>query len=268
MFRHRRRPNIDSVFQLPSFSHERRVLGAGEIVPFEADALAWLDAFSLVEDGLTNGAPVPAWTSRFNSATASASQSGSSAIPSFSTDVDGTGKPGVVFDGIGNYLTLGNAWKLAYTTSWTQYIVVRRSSNATKAITGWSVGTGGSYLYQFVSSVGNVAHNYSVASTFSLNITSPSFTTGARKIMTVTSPAGGGYSVHTNADQAFTTGSKGTTISATQPLMGARWATGGLVPEFFLQGTIQCSLAYGVAHDTAQRTAVLAFLADRYGVTL
>jgi hypothetical protein len=180
--------------------------------------------------------------------------------------VDATGTPGVVFDGLAHFLELGNAWKLGHTTSWTHYIVVRRSSNATKAITGWSVGTGGSYLYQFVSSVGNLAHNYSVASTFSGNITSPTFLTNTRKIITVTSPAGGGYSVHTNATQAFTTGSKGTTVSTTQPLLGARWATGGLTQELWLQGTIQSVLAYSVAHDATERTAVLAFLEARYAV--
>jgi hypothetical protein len=238
---------------------------AGELVPYEADAIAWLDAFSLLDDGLVNSDPVSAWTSRINAATASASQSGVGAIPSFATNVDGTGKPGVVFDGVGNYLTLGNTWKLGHTTNWTQYIVVRRSSALTKAIGGWSAGTGGTYLFQFVATA---SHNWTVASTFSGNLASPSFANGDRKIATVTSPAGGGFSVHVNATQAFTTGSKGTTVSTTQPILGARWATGGTATELWLQGTVQAALAYGVAHDATQRAAVLAFLADRYGVTL
>lgn len=238
---------------------------AGELVPYEADAIAWLDAFSLLDDGLVNNDPVETWTSRINPATASAGQAILAARPLLSTDVDGTGKPGVVFDGADDWFELGNAWKLGHTTSWTQYIVVRRSSTLTKAIAGWSAGTGGTYLFQFVATT---SHNWTVASTFSGNLASPSFANGDRKIAVVTSPAGGGFSVHINATQAFTTGSKGTTVSTTQAILGARWATGGTATELWLQGTVQSVLAYGVAHDATQRTAVLAFLANRYGVTL
>jgi hypothetical protein len=128
---------------------------------------------------------------------------------------------------------------------------------------GWSAGTTGSYVYNFVSTTG---HNWTVGGTFSGNITSPSFANGTRQIATVTNVSGAGYSVHLDNVQAFSTGSNGTTTSATQPLLGARWATGGLAQELWMQGTIQSVLTYGVAHDATQRAAVVAFLEARYAV--
>jgi hypothetical protein len=244
----------------------RRRLG-GEIVPYQADAVAWLDALTLVEAGLVNGDPVTAWTSRFNPLTASAAQVGVGAIPALVANVDATGKPGVSFNGSSHFMTLGDAWKLSPTANWTKYIVVRRSSTGTSAMMGWNTGTTAvGYNYNFVITGGNT-HNWTIGGTFSGNISSPTYPNGTRRVVTVTNPSASGYSVHFNAAEAYTVGSNGSTTSTAQPLLGARWATGNTAQELFLNGTIQGVLAYNAAHDATQRAAVLDFLYARYGVT-
>jgi hypothetical protein len=243
----------------------RRRLG-GEIVPYQADAIGWLDALSLVEDGLANGDPVTTWTSRFNAATASGAQSGVGAIPTFVANVDASGKPGVSFNGTSDYMILGDAWKLPPAGKYTLYLVARRSSTASTSVFSWAsttVASGGTV----VSFVSSSQTGFRVGGTASPNLAS-TWANNLRAVATLTNvDAGAGFRAHVNATEVFTTGSNGSTTSATRPLLGARWTdeveTGA---GLYLNGTIQAVLAYSTEHGATERATVHAFLYDRYGV--
>jgi hypothetical protein len=241
---------------------------AGELVPYEADAIAWLDAFSLLDDGLINGDPVETWTSRINPATGSASQAILASRPTLSTDVDATGTPGVVFDGLAHFLELGAVWKQAPSGPWTQYVVVRRSSTASSWIFGWASATRltGGFYHQMVTTTQN---NFQVGANFSGNLAT-GFSSGQRKIIALrndASPAGYNASIDDVDYYTLASSTAPGLASATSPTLSARWtdetatATG-----LRMQGTIQSVLTYGVAHDATQRTAVIAFLEARYAV--
>ena len=243
----------------------RRRLGG--LVPFQADAIGWLDAMSLVEAGLANGDPVTAWASRFNPATASASQAGVGAIPTFVANVDSSGKPGVSFNGTSHFMVLGDAWKLPSNGKYTLYTVVRRGGTASSTIVGWynqSANQVGFYVL-FLSTDRTF---YGVGTSQNNTVTTPNFALNTRKVITLTNfDAGAGLSVHINNTQGFVNASNGTQSALTSPTMGARYATSaGTTVEQFMAGTIQCVLAYSTVHTATERVAVHTFLYDRYGV--
>jgi hypothetical protein len=239
---------------------------AGELVPFEADAIAWLDSLSLLDDGLANGDPVTAWTSRINPTTASAAQSGVGLIPTLVADVDSSGKPGVSFNGTSHYMVLGDAWKLLPTSSYTTYVVVQRSSTATMLVLAWRDAAASANITQFQTTNRTI---FAVGGSASIQIITPAFNSGERKVLTLLNYASttAGFDAYINGVLGAATAPNGTgTPTTAAPLLGARFNLSFTGIEAPLAGTVQSVLAYSTEHDATARAAVLAFLYDRYGV--
>jgi hypothetical protein len=235
------------------------------LVPFESDAIAWLDAESLV-GVYANGDPVPTWTATINAANGSAAQSGVGAIPTFVANVDASGKPGISFNGSSHYMILGDAWKLPPAGQWTLYVVALRSNSAAGQIyIRWGSATIGSYAIQ-ASTSGRTL--WVVGNTSSPFITNPTFNLADRKVLLlVNRDAGTGFDRYINNVSGGSNASNGASVSAVRPLLGAQWGdeSEGSVGSFTAM-TIQAVLAYSTVHTATERAAVHAFLYDRYGV--
>jgi hypothetical protein len=236
------------------------------LVPFESDAIAWLDAFSLIDDGLVDGDPVTNWTATINPVNGSAVQTGVGLIPTLDDDVDASGKPGVVFNGSSHYLLLGDGWKLSPTSSYTTYFVVRRNLTTTGVITAFRDDATNSNIHQLQGTNGTI---FAVGGTASAAITSPTMLVGERRILSIlnfASPSSG-FRVYINGSLAGTVAANLTNMPVSTPLLGARWV-GPPFTSVQLWGamTVQSLLVYNTEHDATARATVLAFLYSRYGV--
>jgi hypothetical protein len=251
----------------------RRRLGAAPpppppppLVPFQSDAIAWLDAFQLIDDGLVDGDPVTNWTATINPVNGSAVQTGVGVIPSLSDDVDGSGKPGVVFNGSNDFMFLGDAWKLLSTQGYSIYIAVRRNAAVNRAFFAWRDDpTNNSIAGQFA---GSGRANGVVGGTVSSAGPTNLFLSGDRRIFSMVNFSAAGFDVFVNADASGGAATNATGVATLSgPILGGRLAGPGYTTlDQAMPCTVQCMLVYSTEHDAAAQTTVLNFLYNRYGV--
>jgi hypothetical protein len=245
----RRRRSVDDLSTIP--------------IPFREDIIGWLDSEDL-KGKYSDLAPVTYWPSRVNKNTASARQNAVGSIPTFSVDVDGTGKAGVLFS-TNQSLILDPDWKLPPGGEYTLYVVVKRLDSLTRSVlnAGSTTLLNAQYRMSFVSNGINCA----VGGDSSGNVTNvwplPQRAVGVIR----NRDAFAGFSVHVNGAQVFENTTNGDQTSAVRPLLGGRWTTEtetGIGQT--LNGIVQSVLVYDEAHSDTQIAEVLDFLYWRYKV--
>jgi hypothetical protein len=254
------------------------VAGGGEVAPLMPlieEAFSYLDAYKLLSEGFRTDDAVETWANALALSGGDAVQLTVAARASFQTDANGSGLPGLLFDGTDDHYELGNAWKLPKQGPWTMYFALRRNSTNTRSIATWQNASGTNntpYALNFVSA-SRTNHTYNAI--FSGNIlenvgTDPvySFAQNQRRLLTITKREDDGYSVFIDNLLLFQTDTDGVaTIPAVQPLLGARWNSTGTAKETFTQSTIMGVLGYNAAHDVSKRAAVSEYAFDRYAIT-
>jgi hypothetical protein len=246
------------------------------IVPFENEALAFLDVFNLLDQGYQNNDPIEVWNNFLGDPDGNAVQLTLASQPTFLTNANSTGIPGVLFDGLTTqHFELNDAWKVPKQGPWTMYFALRRNSTFTRAIATWSNAAANNNIAYGILHVSAARTNYNLNNVFSgnilLHVLSDSFyshITNQRRVISVTKREDNGYTVHIDNLLLFQTDADGTITTPTvSPLLGARWDSTGLAKELFLHSTMMGALLYETAHDNTKRNRLFDFLFDRYAIT-
>jgi hypothetical protein len=244
-------------------------------VPFEEEAISFLDVFKLYYDGFQFGDPIEVWENSLGDGAGNATQMTLASQPTFLLNANASQVPGVLFDGLTTqHYELGDAWKVPKEGPWTIYIALRRNNSVSRVITSWS-NTSSSNISYAAGHVSTTRTNYNINGIFSGNQPTHTLTdnfyshvTNQRRTLAITKRENNGYTVHIDNLLLYQINTDGTIITPTvAPLLGARWNAAGTEKESFLHSTVIGALLYETAHDNVKRDQVFDFLFDRYAIT-
>ena len=239
----------------------RRTLPLTTTPQFSPQSLAglvlWLDAIALAQ---ANGTPVAAWADQSGLGN-NASQGTAAAQPTYQATAI-NGRPGVVFDGVDDYMSIADASSLDTPAVTVACVFALPTNNINGSI--WRKYT----QYSFMPAEAGVDYGIAFANTTPgwawIDTTVP-IQAGPQVMIAAYQPSPAQLTFRLNSKTVLITSVAGAITSSTSSFVIGAWDDAG-TPSAFLTGTVAALVVYNRALLSSELEAVVRWLGMRYGI--